>query len=266
MSDGFSAVAEFVEDEMGFATSYYNEPYLRRRVMARIRRTDADDYEAYLSLLRCDRDERTALLDSLSINVTGFFRNPEVWDSISAILAERANASETISVWSAGCADGREPYSLAMVACANPSIEERAVEILATDRDERSLSHARRGIYRESPTTDLAEELSFLEEFSRYVSVDGDRFSISERVRDLVAFERHDLITDPPKTGFDLVCCRNLLIYLDAESKERVIATLTASLEPGGYLVIGQAETLPIPTRDRYDVVDSSYRIFRFTG
>ncbi|MFP8889366.1 CheR family methyltransferase [Natrialbaceae archaeon A-CW2] len=259
----FFTLLEFVEDELGFATSHYNESYLDRRVSSRMRRTESDTYEAYLELLEDDAEEQTALLDSLSINVTGFFRNPDVWEGIRDVLRELSETRESIHVWSAACADGREPYSLSMLAHDDPEIDESAIHITATDISEPALETAREGVYTESRTVDLSDQLAFLEEYERYVDHDDRTFTVREEVGQNISFERHDLINDDPKSGFDLVICRNLFIYIDNEYKQSMLETIARSLQPSGYLVIGKAETIPPALKTAFAVTEGRLRIYQ---
>ncbi len=259
----FESLLEYIESEMDFETDFYNDAYLDRRITARLRRTDTDGYRAYERLLDRDADEREALLDSLSINVTGFFRNPDAWEKLRGVLRELTAENRRVRVWSAPCADGREPYSVAMLAMDDPEIEDRRLEVTATDINPDILEVARRGVYETSQTTDIAEELEPLDDYDRYIDRDGDRFAVRDRVKRPVSFERHDLIRGDPKRDFDLVLCRNFLIYIDAEYKTPIFRTIRGSLRDEGYLMIGMTETLPAECRDAFDPVHKQHRIYR---
>ncbi|MFB6071193.1 MAG: protein-glutamate O-methyltransferase CheR [Halanaeroarchaeum sp.] len=258
----FEDLLDYIESETSFASSYYDESYLDRRVSARMRRTDSETYGEYLAYLREDPEERGELLDTLSVNVTSFFRDEKVWTALRDVFDDLAAETRSIDVWSAACADGREPYSLAMVAL-DVGIRPRSVDILATDIDENALDRARQGVYTSTRTTDVSEQLSFLDDPDAYVEEDGDRVTVADSVADLVEFARHDLITGDPKEGFDLVLCRNVCIYLDTEYKRPILETVSRSLRPGGYLVLGQTETLPPDVKDRFEPVDPRLRIYR---
>jgi len=259
----FDELLSYIERELDFESGFYNDAYLDRRINARMRRTDTDDYAAYQRLLETDDDEHAELLDSLSINVTGFFRNPAAWESLRGVLRDLTAEKRSVSIWSAPCADGREPYSLAMLAIDDDEIDERRIEILGTDINRDILRVARKGAYETSQTTDIEEELEPLSSIDPYVERQGDVFTVTDRVSDLVTFERHDLIRGREKSGYDLVCCRNLLIYIDADYKVPIFETITGSLDEDGYLMIGMTETLPSEFRDRYDSVEKKHRIYR---
>lgn len=259
----FDRLTSFVEEEMNFATSHYNDSYLKRRFASRMRRQGTRDYAEYREILADSPEEQQALLDALSINVTGFFRNPDVWDGVRSVLRTLTDGQDSVTVWSAGCADGREPYSLAMIAQDDEVIDASALELVATDINESALDTAREGVYTSSKTVDLDEQLEFLDEYEEYIDRDGDHFRIRDWLKEQVSFVHHDLIRDDPRPACDLVLCRNLFIYIDGEYKEPVLRTIRQSMRPGGYLVIGKAETVPHSLRGEFTPLDSELRIYR---
>jgi chemotaxis protein methyltransferase CheR len=260
---GFDYLLEFIGEEMDFESGFYNDAYMDRRITARMRRTDTDSYRAYRRLLERDADEREALLDSLSINVTSFFRNPEAWEHLRSVLRELTAENRRVEVWSAPAADGREPYSIAMLALDDPEIDASRLSILGTDINRDVLRRAREGVYETSQTTDIAEELEPLSSLSPYIDQDGSTFTVRENVKEMVTFEQHDLIRGEPKHEKDLVLCRNLLIYIDASYKVPIFETIVGSLREDGYLMIGMTETIPAEMRGEFEPVDKQHRIYR---
>jgi len=256
------AVYDYLEDSLGFQTSYYNEDYLDRRLTARMRRTGDETAADYLDRLEAEESEQVALLDALSINVTEFFRNTEVWEQLRDYLRDLTATRDRVRVWSAACSDGREPYSVAALAVADDQIDERRLSVTATDIDEDALDRAREGRYESTRTTDVSEELSFLDDPSAVVDRDGDQFRVRASVRERVSFERHDLIDGSARADFDVVLCRNLLIYIDPSYKQPIFETLAGSLRSGGYLVLGMTETLPRAFRDQFDPAAKRRRIY----
>jgi chemotaxis protein methyltransferase CheR len=259
----FQSLLGYIEAEMDFESGFYNEAYLDRRITARIRRTDVDNYRSYKRLLEREPEERDALLDSLSINVTGFFRNPEAWEKLRMVLRDLTENRRRVRIWSAPSADGREPYSVAMLAADDDEVNERRIDITGTDINADILREARHGEYETSQTTDIEEELEPLDDYSRYIHRDGDRFRVRDSIKDMVTFEQHDLIRGEPKRDFDLVLCRNLLIYIDTEYKTPIFETIIGSLRQDGYLMIGMTETLPTDCRDSFDPVYKQHRIYQ---
>lgn len=267
MSEGdFDAICSFVEDELDFATSHYNDSYLDRRISSRIRRTDSDGYDGYFELLEDDPAEQDAILDSLSINVTGFFRNPDVWEGIRDVLISLSETPGSVHVWSAACADGRETYSISMLVEAEPRIDASKFYILGTDISESALETARNGVYEESRTTDIESQLASLDAYEEYVDRSDNAFHVTETARENVTFQRHDLINDDPKSGFDLVICRNLFIYIDPSYKAPILETISNSLQSDGYLVIGKAETIPPAIKSMFSIHDGRMRIYQLAA
>jgi len=265
---GLQGVIDFVEDAVPFEPGYYNDAYLGRRIAARMQRRDADDHDEYRDILEDDDDEREALLDALTINVTGFFRDPDMWADLRPVLRDLSaeNGRSGVDVWSAPCADGREPYSLSMLAADDPEVDERRVDVLAVDISEEALEAARAGVYETTRTTDIGEELAPLSDPGSYVDEQDDVFRVRDSVASRVTFEPYDLIRDGPREEMDLVFCRNLLIYIDTEYKEPLFETLRRSIRPGGYLVLGKTETVPPACRDVFEPVEKRSRIYRYTG
>jgi chemotaxis protein methyltransferase CheR len=258
----FGQLLTYIEESLGFATSMYNDAYLDRRIAARMRRNDTDDYRSYRRLLESDADEQQALLDTLSVNVTSFFRNPDVWEALRPVLRDLTSSGRT-SVWSAACSDGREAYSLAMLAHDDPEVRADRVSIVGTDIKREILRAAKRGEYEASETNDLETQLAPIGDYERYIERDGDRYRVSPDVTRMVDFRRHDLITETPPDEFDLILCRNLFIYVDADAKRAVFETLGSGLRPGGYLTIGMTETVPAACRSWFEPVEKRLRIYR---
>ena len=258
----FEGVLRQIDDTVPFEPGYYNESYLDRRITARMRRRDTESHAEYERLLRDDDEERQALMDALTINVTEFFRNPEMWDVLREVLREKTDEKRRVRVWSAPSADGREAYSIAMLACDDREIDESRVEVLGSDISEEALDNARGGTYHTTRTTDIAAELEPLSDPDRYVEQDGDAFQVKPAVRRLVDFETHDLIRDGARDPFDVVLCRNLLIYIDVDHKGALFDTLEASLADDGVLVLGMTESVPPDRSDRYEPIDKRRRVF----
>jgi chemotaxis protein methyltransferase CheR len=259
----FNRLLQYIGDEMDFESGFYNDAYLDRRITARMRRVDVDDYGTYRRLLEREAEEREKLLDSLSINVTGFFRNPEAWEALRPVLRQLTQDNREVRIWSAPCADGREPYSLAMLGMDDEETKHHRLSIVGTDINRDILEVARAGRYETSQTTDIEEELEPLSNYRRYIERHGDTFTIRDQVKDVVDFEQHDLIRGDPKSDFDLVLCRNLLIYIDSEYKEPIFETIRGSLHDDGYLMIGMTETLPPNAREAFDPVAKQHRIYQ---
>lgn len=263
----FERLKQFVESELQFSISYYNDEYLKRRIRSRMRRTKRTDLDAYLKHLQSNENEQEKLLRSFSINVTGFFRNPDVWKRVRQLLRELTTQKDgTCRVWSAGCADGREPYSIALLAIADPQVDDSSLEIVGTDINTEALDRARGRVYKNTITNDIADQLSFLTDPEQFVQTEGDRIKVSQAVADMVEFREHDLIRESPPAEFDLVFCRNVLIYLKRTHENDIFDTITSAMTDGSYIVIGKAETLPNETKPKFETVDAGLRVYRLNN
>lgn len=261
----FSELTRKISDERGFACASYKEKCLRRRVAVRMRARGVHTYGAYCRLLDDDAKEYEHLMDALTINVTKLFRN---WDSFAAMARHVipvlwAQETDSINVWSAGCSSGDEAYSIGILfhryAAANDALSDLGrVRILGTDIDRESLGAAERGEFIESDFADTPEEIRS-EYFERVAP-----FKVSGDIRGLVRFARRDLLTEPaPAPTPELIVCRNVLIYFDRLTQERLLELFAAALAPGGFLVLGRVETLIGPARSHFFPVDPRERIFR---
>ena len=252
----FKNILNIIEKETDFEVEYYDRSHLERRISARMHRTKASDYREYLNLLRRDDIEKDLLVEQLSVNVTGFFRDPSVWSQIKKLIR---NIDEPVKAWSAACSDGREPYSLSMLL-SNGNIRHN---ITATDIDEESLETAYRGVYESLRTSDIVEQISeFNSDLLEYVKeTDEGKFKVKDVNRN-VEFKEHDLIADGPMPPKDMVFCRNLFIYIDRKFRENVYSTLTESLKSGGYLIIGKTESLPRNVSEDFSTFDRENRIY----
>lgn len=261
----FAELTRKIARERGFGCASYKERCLRRRIAVRMRARGVHTYPDYARILDTDAREYDLLLDALTINVTKLFRNWETFEAIARLVIPElwARPDATLRVWSAGCASGEEPYSLAIlmhrhaVAIGEPHRVGR-VTVLGTDIDRASLAAAARAEYAPAAFADTPAELR-----TQYFSPAAPH-AVHPDVKRLVRFERNDLLSDPaPAGGVHLLLCRNVIIYFDRYTQEALFERFHDALVPGGFLVLGKVETLLGPARTRFVAVDSRERIFR---
>jgi chemotaxis protein methyltransferase CheR len=247
----------------GFRGDVYKQGCILRRLTVRMRARGSPSYEAYAELLRGDPAEYDHLLDALTINVSRFYRNPDTWDVLarSVLPALLARRSAGLRAWSAGCAAGEEPYTLAMLLTEHArgrGTGEQWPAIHATDYDRGSLARAAAGCYPRAALKELPAAL-----VARYFQP-GDPAQLVPEVRRLVHFARHDLVREaPPGPPYDLIICRNVVIYFDRPTQERLCSVLADALAPGGYLVLGKVEVLRGEARARLVLDNARERIYR---
>jgi chemotaxis protein methyltransferase CheR len=259
----FKKILEMILTDKGFDGSHYKINYIKRRIAVRMRATGAPNYDEYYKILKSDPRELSFLFDRLTIHVTEFFRDPEVYRAIQG--ANIANVTkdrlQQIKVWCAGCSTGEEPYSVAMLlkekAVDNPCME---FQIYATDIDPISIKTAAQGIYPLEALRKLTKT-----QIARWFFIRGEKARIVEELRRFVFFRPHDLLGhwSPELSGFHMIFCRNLLIYLTSTQQQKLYERFYYSLKPGGYLVLGLSETLLGTARKYYRCVDVKNRIYQ---
>jgi chemotaxis methyl-accepting protein methylase len=261
---GLPALLAQIARARGLDCEAYKQSCLRRRLAVRMRARGAHSYTDYARVLAADGSEYDRLLDALTINVTKFYRNRETWD----VLAERylperwSQRRGAVRCWSAGCASGEEPYTLAilLLECARQQGESGAPRAMvdATDLDRASLARAATGRYRATAFEEMPPALA-----NRYCSR-GEVREVAPTVRALVRFRQHDLLREPPpQPPYDVVLCRNVVIYFDRPTQDRLFAAFADALAPGGILVLGKVETLLGAARSRLRLDDTRERIYR---
>lgn len=258
----YRRVVELLSQRQGFELGGYKDLCIRRRLAARIRAAGYRCVDAYLDFLQCDNDEQQLLLAALSVHVSSFYRNPSVFRALETrVLPELEQLNEIrggkIHLWSIGCAHGEEPYSLALM-CQRGDLIARHYSIVASDLSSEALRRARRGLY----TAERLKSVSNAEK-EQFFSAEMGGFRLSNQIRQQVRFFRHDILADQPFYRAELILCRNLLIYFSRQHQEQVIRKLAAALTPGGFLVLGRAETLVPGCRELFDCIDPGERIYQ---
>lgn len=243
--------------------SAYKASAVGRRIRRRMEATQHEDLASYRDFLRASPEEQAELSRSILIGVTDFFREPESFEALRThlerILSQK-RPGEELRLWSAGCSTGQEAYSLAMMASEllGASLHEHPVKIFATDTNSGFLQAARAGIY------DLSQMAGVPESYrSRYFTEEADgRFRVRESLRSLVLFTEHDLLRNPPFLRQDVICCRNLLIYLRTHLQHHLAQLFHYSLHLGGVLMLGRAESFQ-QYPYLFDVLDRRHQIYR---
>ena len=263
---GFLALCRKIERDRGFRCSSYKDTCLRRRISVRMRAKGAGSFADYAGLLDTDPIEYDRLVETLTINVSKFFRNPETFACIATkVLPELWNSkSPLIRIWSAGCATGEEPYTLAVLcrehALANGDLARLdRVRIVGSDVDRDVVSAASKGRYGPSAFGDTPPAV-----MEKYFPMEHGMRTVAPQIRNLVAFETRDLLEgNGPGGRMHMIVCRNVIIYFTRATQERLFETFHELLLPGGFLVLGKVETLLGKSRELFAPVSSRERIFR---
>jgi two-component system CheB/CheR fusion protein len=260
----FEALLAYLNEARGFDFTGYKRSSLVRRVNRRMAQVGLDGgYQEYLDHLQVHPDEFTQLFNTILINVTGFFRDPEAWAYLRTEVLEPMVAARPpdspIRIWSAGCASGEEAYTLAMVLAEVLGVEafRARVKIYATDVDAEQLAEARQAVYGEREMQAVPPELA-----DRYFEVTGDQWTFRKDLRRAVIFGRNDLVQDAPISRIDVLTCRNTLMYFNSETQAKILNRFHFALVEGGMLFLGKAEML-LSHGSLFTPVDLKRRIFR---
>ncbi|MEO8268811.1 MAG: CheR family methyltransferase, partial [Aureliella sp.] len=256
-------IAAAVEKHTQNDFKHYKTTTLTRRIRRRIHVLKLNSVDAYIELLQTSREEALRLFRDLLISVTAFFRDRKAFDALGrdvlSPLIERHEGEGPLRVWIPGCATGQEAYSIAiaLVEAMERCEKKVAVQIFATDLDERALSIARSGGYPIGIQDEVTEQ-----RLHKYFTKRGNRYFLAKKLRDMIVFSAHNLISDPPFTKVDLISCRNLLIYLGSHLQKKLIPLFHYAIKPSGYLFLGPAETLSV-NRELFRTLHSKHRLYQ---
>ncbi|MCX6130650.1 MAG: PAS domain-containing protein, partial [Proteobacteria bacterium] len=241
----------------------YKQSTIKRRMLRRMLLRECKTLFEYLTLVEQDPLELQVLYDEMLINVTAFFRDPEVFASLKTSIFPnliRSHAStEALRLWITGCSSGEEVYSL--IICLLVTMESlkihRPIQAFATDISDRAIDKARRGVYSMTQMQGLSEERIKL----HFIKLDGD-YQINKSIRELCVFAVQNVTTDPPFSRIDLLSCRNLMIYLSPALQKKILPTFHYALNHNGILLLGLSETVGELGANLFNCIDKKYRIF----
>ncbi len=258
----FENLLQYLHYSRGLDFTGYKRNSLKRLTTRRLQRVGVTSYSEYLDYLQVHPQEHNNLFNSLMLNVTAFLRDRPAWDYlqekiIPQILTNKED-SEPIRLWSAGCATGEEAYSLAILFAEALGSEQfcQRVKIYATDLDEEAISKGRQALYTPKSIEVIPKPWQ-----SKYFEPKGSNYLFRNDLRRCVIFGRHDLIHDAPISKLDLLCCRNTLMYINAETQAKILDRFHFALKENGFLFVGKAEML-LTQVSLFTPINNKYRIF----
>ncbi len=259
--DGFSLLKRFIEQTLRIQCSNYKEDYIKRRLLSRMRSTSTTTYEEYLKYLHEHPPELENLRNALTINVTEFFRDADVYDLIrKEVLPALFRGRKTIRIWCAGCSTGEEPYSLAMILSDLMAADKTlSGQIFATDIDEVVLKKAKDGIYPEKSMGKLTDT----QIHRHFTKLPDGNYQVKPHLQELIRFRPHDLMSGQPVSRFlDMISCRNVTIYFTEKQKDELARTFHSALVPGGIYVMGKTEYLGREVEGLFSPINSIQKIY----
>lgn len=258
----FEALLDYLKRGRGCDLTAYKRSTLIRRLAYRMQALNIESYRNYLHYLQNHPDEDVALLETLLINVTGFFRDRDSWDYLAEEIIPNLVASKQpdapIRVWSAACASGQEAYSLVILLAEALGLESclQRVRCYGTDMDEEALKKARSATYQPKEATDIPPDL-----LEKYFTSSDRGYVFHPQLRRAIIFGRHNLAEDAPLSQIDLLACRNALIYFNAEMQTTILARFHFALKNNGFLFLGKTETL-MTQRPIFTLTSLKHRVF----
>jgi len=254
MNDGYDLFIINMKQLTGIDLALYKEEQMKRRLTSLKNKYGANTFKEYFDMLQKTPQLLEECLDRMTINVSGFFRNKQRWSILeNEILPELIQKRRgKLKIWSAACSTGEEPYTLSIVL--SRLLPMNAYEILATDIDDKALQKAQDGLF---------DERSFQEctsaEKTAFFTQEGKYYRIKPPYQLPIRFKKHNLLKDIYETSFDLIVCRNVLIYFTEDAKNQIYQKFSASLKPGGYLFVGSTEQIFHPQSYHFQPVTTFF-------
>ena len=234
----FNEFHKWVHKELGINLSAYKPEQLNRRINSLMTRVGIQTLDEYAKVIKNNSEQKQKFLDFITINVTEFFRNPELFlDLEKQILKELLPNTPNLKIWSAACSIGCEPYTVGMIL--NKLAPNARHNIIATDIDNTILAKAKIGEYTQNEMKGINNA-----DLSKYFNIKDDKYYIDSKIKNMVTFKKHDLILDNYDSGFDLIVCRNVVIYFNNDIKQEIYKKFSNSLKKGGLLFVGATESI----------------------
>lgn len=253
MSNDYSEFIQGVKRKTGIDLSLYKEAQMKRRLTALYEKKGYGSFQEFFGALNRDREEMEGFLDRMTINVSEFFRNYKRWEILETkILPRLLSENPSLRVWSAACSTGEEPYTLSMMLSKYMALSNGS--ITATDIDKNALQRAMNGVYPERSLSELPEEMKKV-----HFTQEGPLFKLKDEVKRTVNFKQQNLLSDPFEAKYDLIVCRNVMIYFTEEAKNLLYHKFNRSLKPGGVLFVGSTEQIFNPSQYGFETEDTFF-------
>src|SRR5215468_2127302 len=259
---GLNTIFQLLRRSTGVDFTHYRKTTILRRIQRRMVVHKIDKLDEYVRHVQLNPAEIKALYQDMLINVTSFFRNPRVFDTLKAevfpAILKNRTSDLPIRIWTPGCASGEEAYSvaIALLEFLGDKAHQIPIQFFGTDVSETSITKARSGIYPENIQSDLSAE-----RLRRFFTRAEGVYRISKGIRDMCIFAQHNVLNDPPFSQMDVICCRNLLIYLEPVLQSKVIGLFHYAAKPDGFLILGTSEGVG-SVGNLFATEDRAFKIF----
>ncbi len=249
-------IKNFIKRKMGIDLSSYRESYLLRRIKIRMVKTRCETLSSYYTLLLKEEKEPQNLIDTIGINVSKFYRDKDVFERVKNDILPHFKNKDFIKIWSAGCAKGEEAYTLSILFLDQGF---KNFKIFATDFDSEILEMAKEGVFdaKEFDEFPLYLKIKYIEKLN------NGKFKVKDFVKKHIEFRIHNLLSLPFENDFDIILCRNVLIYMQKEAQRKVFENLTFSLKKDGILILGKVEMIHPDFEKFYLPLNMKEKIFK---
>lgn len=242
-----------IHQRTGINLALYKEAQMKRRLTSLYQKKGFSNFGDFFLALNKDSELLNEFLDRMTINVSEFYRNAKRWEVLEkSILPELIQKNGNLKIWSAACSTGEEPYTLAMVLSKHLPLSK--VQILATDIDDNVLAKAKMAVYPERSLNEAPKDI-----VKEFFVKEGSYYKVTEDVRKTVTFKKRNLLADPFDGPFDLIVCRNVLIYFTEEAKDGLYHKFSSALKTGGILFVGSTEQIFNPSTYQFETADTFF-------
>ncbi|MFC9539601.1 CheR family methyltransferase [Lysinibacillus sp. NPDC056959] len=252
MSD-YEQFIEGIKRKTGIDLALYKEAQMKRRLTSLYEKKGYRNFVAFLKALEQDRDLMNEFLDRMTINVSEFYRNGKRWEVLQKkIFPKLLQSNKRLKIWSAACSTGEEPYSLVMVLSQLMPLSQ--IQIIATDLDENVIQKAKLGVYPERSLVEVPSDIK-----AKCFEQEGSFYRVKDEIKRCVTFKKHNLLNDNYDSNYDLIVCRNVMIYFTEEAKDQIYTNFSKALRKDGVLFVGSTEQIFNPSRYEFEVEDTFF-------
>lgn len=242
-----------IKRKTGIDLSLYKEAQMKRRLTSLYEKKGYTNFNDFYEAIHKDKKMLEEFLDRMTINVSEFYRNAQRWEVLeNKIFPELLANNKRLKIWSAACSTGEEPYSLAMVLSSHVPLS--SISVHATDLDIGALERAKVGLYPERALKEAPPSV-----IQKYFVNEGTYYQVKDEIKRTVTFKQHNLLDDRYDTGYDLIVCRNVMIYFTEEAKDLIYTNFSKALKPGGILFVGSTEQIFNPAKFGFESAETFF-------
>lgn len=244
---------ENIKRKTGIDLSQYKEAQMKRRLISLYEKKGYKNFQEFYLAMSKDQVLFDEFLERMTINVSEFYRNKNRWDVLeNKILPEMLQSNRTLKIWSAACSTGEEPYTIAMIL--SKFLPMSKIKVLATDLDKTVIERAKAGVYTARSLQEVPKEM-----VQKYFYKDGISYQISDDIKRTITFREHNLLADRYDQGFDLIVCRNVMIYFTDDAKDILYRKFNQALKVGGVFFVGSTEQIFNPQKYGFEIIDTFF-------